>query len=178
MSSRRRWNTPDLRERGLADGVGGLYVGMHERGELWTYAGCVVPPGEFLKDCAARLAGERVIVAGADRFRRAAVTTALDAAGIRWPMVWRGQGASATADGSADVRAFQNQVLTGRLHPVESLVMASAIRESSIRRDVLGNPALQKARVNGRIDALSAGVIAVGLAERHQAPPRSRRWAV
>ena len=171
-------DTPDLRERGLADGVGGLYVRMYERRELWTYSGRVVPPGEFLKDCAVRLADERVIVAGADRFRRAAVVTALEGAGIRWPMVWRGQGASATADGSADVRAFQNWVLTGRVRPVESLVMASAIRESSIRRDPLGNPALNKARVNGRIDALSAGVIAVGLAERHQMKPHGRRWAV
>ena len=169
--------TPNLLDRGMADGVGELYSRMHERGELVTYAGRIVPPGEFLQDCSSRLAGERVIVAGADRFRRAAVITALDAAGIRWPMVWRGQGASATADGSADVRAFQTWVLTGRLRPVESLVMASAIKESAVYRDRLGNPALHKARANGRIDALSAGVIAAGLADRHQLKSRGRTWA-
>ena len=167
-------DTPSLLDRGMGDAVGDLYARMHERGELVTYAGRIVPPGEFLKDCAARLAGERVFAAGADRFRRAAVITALDAAGIRWPIVWRGQGASATADGSADVRAFQNWILTGKLRPLESLVMASAIRESAIYRDKLGNPALLKHRANGRIDALSAGVIAVGLAERHQPRPRLR----
>ena len=149
-------DTPNLLDRGMGDAVGDLYARMHERGELVTYAGRIVPPGEFLKDCAARLAGERVLAAGADRFRRAAVVTALEAVGIRWPIVWRGQGASATADGSADVRAFQSGVLTGRLHPVESLVMASAIRESAVYRDKLGNPALLKHRANGRIDALSA----------------------
>ena len=148
-------DTPSLAERGMADGAGNLYVQMHDRGELRTYSGRVVPPGEFLKDCAARLAGVQVLAAGADRFRRDAVMTALDAAGIRWPMAWRGQGASATADGSSDVRAFQTWVLTGRLRPVESLVMASAIKESAIYRDRLGNPALHKARTRGRIDALS-----------------------
>ena len=170
-------DTPNLMARGQADAVGDLYSRMHGRGELVTYSGRVVPPGQFLKDCAARLAGERVIAAGADRFRRAACVTALDAAGLRWPMVWRGQGASATADGSADVRAFQNWVLTRRLRPVPSLVMASAIKESSIRRDPLGNPSLLKARANGRIDALSAGVIAVGLAELQRPQRRSWRYA-
>ena len=170
-------DTPNLLDRGMGDGVGDLYARMRERGELVTYAGRVVPPSEFLKDCAARLAGERVLAAGADRFRRAAVITALEAAGICWPMVWRGQGASATADGSADVRSFQNWILTGRLRPVASLVMASAIRESAIYRDKLGNPALMKHRANGRIDALSAGVIAVGLADRHQMKARGRSWA-
>ena len=121
-------DTPNLLDRGVADGVGDLYARMHERGELVTYAGRVVPPGQFLKDCAARLAGERVLAAGADRFRRAAVITALDAAGIRWPMAWRGQGASAMADGSADVRAFQNWVLT------------RAASARGISRDGVGHP--------------------------------------
>ena len=44
--------------------------------------------------------------------------------------------------------------------------MASAIRESCVYRDKLRNPALQKYRARGRIDALSAGVIAVGVADR------------
>ena len=55
--------------------------------------------------------------------------------------------------------------------------MASAIRESSVYRDKLGNPAMQKYRARGRIDALSAGMIAVGLADRHQVKPRGRTWA-
>ena len=43
--------------------------------------------------------------------------------------------------------------------------MASAIRESELRYDGVGNPALDKSRVKGRIDALQAGVIAAGLSE-------------
>ena len=44
--------------------------------------------------------------------------------------------------------------------------MVSAIRESSVYRDKLRNPAPQKYRARGRIDALSAGVIASGGAPR------------
>ena len=168
---------PSLSERGLADSVSNLYSRMAEAGELTTYAGRIVPAGEFLKDCAARLAGCRVLAAGADRFRRSAVITALESAGINWPIQWRGQGASATADGSADVRAFQNQILSRRLKPVKGLLLPSAIRESAIRRDVLGNPSLHKMRTHGRVDVLSAGVIASGLAERFSSKQSSGvRW--
>ena len=58
-------------------------------------------------------------------------------------------------------------------------LMAHAISESAIRRDGSGNPALEKGRQRGRIDPLSAAVIACGLAERHRArmnrqPPKLR----
>ena len=162
---------PELGERSRADGVGSLYTRMLERGEVAVYEGRVTPASVFLADVAARLAGERVVAAGADRYRRAEALDALTASGVRWPMVWRGQGASATADGSADVRAFQRLVLAGKLRLRESVLLASAITESSIRRDVSGNPAIAKARENGRIDALSAAVIACGLGERVLAKP-------
>ena len=84
-------------------------------------------------------------------------------------MEWRGQGASASADGSHDVRAFQRLILSGKLATPESLLMRSAIFESVIRRDGAGNPAIDKRRHHGRIDALSAAVIAAGLGELNQA---------
>ena len=43
--------------------------------------------------------------------------------------------------------------------------MRHAVRESVIRRDVSGNPALDKRRQSGRIDVMSAMVIAAGLGE-------------
>ena len=100
-------DTPNLKERGQNDGVGGRYLTMRERGELATYPGRVTPAGEFLKDCAARLQGSRIVAAGADRYRRAEVEQALSDASLYWPMHWRGTGASKTADGSHDVRSFQ-----------------------------------------------------------------------
>ena len=167
-------DTPSLLERSRADGVGDLYTQMERRGELATYPGRVTPSADFLEDCAARLDGERVKVAGADRYRRAEVEDALAGAGLRWPMEWRGQGASASADGSHDVRAMQRLILSQRLAVPQSLAMRHAVRESVIRRDVGGNPALDKRRQNGRIDAMSAMVIAAGLGEREAARPRAR----
>ena len=166
---------PDALTRGAADGVGALYGQMVDRGEVTLYGGRVTPVAAFLADCAARLAGERVIAAGADRFRKAEAIQALESAGLRWPMEWRGQGASAVADGSHDVRAFQKRILARRLAAAPSLMMASAIAESSIRYDATGNPALEKGRARGRIDPLSAAVIAAGLADLTENRPR-RRW--
>ena len=168
-------DTPSLADRGTADGAGNTYLRMEERNELKTYAGRLVPVGAFLKDCAARLAGERVLVAGADRFRKAEALQVIETAGLSWPMAWRGMGAAAKADGSHDVRASQRAVLSRKLRTLQSLLLESAIKESVIRRDGAGNPALDKARKNARIDALSAFVIAEGLAEIVAAQPR-RSW--
>lgn len=167
-------DNPPLLERSRADGMGGLYVDMERRGELRTYPGRVTPVSEFLADCGARLAGCEIVAAGADRYRRAETEDALNAAGLRWPMEWRGVGASATADGSHDVRAFQRLVLGGKLRIAESLLMRAAIGESKIRRDGAGNPCLDKMRGHGRIDPLSATVISAGLGELAAARPRSR----
>ena len=165
--------TPSLTARGTVDGAGNTYSRMESRGELKTYAGRLVPVGAFLKDCAARLAGERVLVAGADRFRKSEALQAIETSGLGWPLAWRGMGAAAKADGSHDVRAAQRAVLSRKLRTAQSLLLESAIRESVIRRDGAGNPALDKARKNARIDALSAFVIASGLAEIIAARPRS-----
>ena len=163
-------DTPGLKTRAEVDCA--PYEQMSERGELALYSGRVTPAGEFVKDCAARLAGERIIAAGADRYRKAEARQALESAALRWPMVWRGTGAHAKADGSHDVRAFQRRVLSGGFRMAESLLMVSAIKESSVRRDGAGNPALDKHRQRGRIDALSAAVIAAGLAELHGKKPK------
>ena len=65
--------TPDLQQRGQADGCGRLYQRMHDAGELVTYGGRVTPVVESIQGMADRLAGQRVIACGADRFRRAEV---------------------------------------------------------------------------------------------------------
>ena len=164
---------PDLKTRARVDGA--LYELMQTRGELHVYEGRITPVSEFLRDCAARLAGERVLAAGADRYRMAESRQVLDGADLRWPITWRGMGASAKADGSHDVRAFQRLVLSRNLRTLESLLLTDAIKSSVIRRDGSGNPALDKGTKQGRIDALSATVIAAGLAEIQGIKPR-RSW--
>ena len=158
---------PNLADRGTADGVGERYIRMEERGEIRTYPGRVTPVSEFLAWVAGELAAEDVALAGADRYRRGEAEDALDAAGVKWPMDWRASGTG--MDGSADVRAFQRTVEAGELRPGESLLLASAIAESRLRYDGNGNGALDKGRAKGRIDALSAAVIAVGLGSREHA---------
>ena len=45
---------------------------------------------------------------------------------------------------------------------------ARAMQESAVRHDVSGNPALDKSRSRSRIDALQAGIMAVGMAKTWQ----------
>lgn len=171
-------DTPDLRARGRADGKGAeFYAEMERRGELRTYPGRVTNVGAFLGEVAADLAGQRVIAVGADRHRKAEALQAFEAAGVRWPIEWRGTGAHAHADGSHDCRAWQRWVLSGRMKVKQSLVMRAAIAGGVLRFDGAGNPAICKAQQNARIDALSAGVIACGLADIHCPPGVKRRPA-
>lgn len=156
---------PDLAVRGEADAVGGLYERMRDRGELTTYPGRVTDVGRFLDDCAARLAGCKVLMV-ADRYRRQECLEAMGKAGVDWPVEWRGQGAGHTADGSRDVRAFQRVTLGGKWIGARSLMMEQAIAQSSLAFDGSGNAKIVRAKSTGRIDALQAGVLAAGLGER------------
>ena len=155
---------PSLHERGSADGVGSLYQQMLERGELTIHRGRITNVPAFIQRLADDLAGEPVRL-GSDRYRKAETLQAMESAGVRWPIKWRGTGASKTADGSHDVRAFQKLVLSRRIKSKRSLMLESAIANSSILRDSSGNPKLGKDRQLGRIDALAAAVIACGLSE-------------
>lgn len=159
-------DTPDLARRGQADGVGSLYSAMQADGCLRTYPGRVMDVEAFLRDLLQALAGVEVREVGFDRFRKAEAEQALDDARVPWRRVPRGQGASATADGSHDVRAFQRLVESHRLRiGAGDLALRAAVREASLRFDGAGNPALDKSRQKGRIDALQAAVIACGLGE-------------
>ena len=160
---------PSLVERGRRDGA--RYDVMAERGELRTYPGRVTPVATFLDDVAADLSGCRVQRLAADGYKDAEIKDFLDRAGLRWPYEFRRVGAG--KDGSRDVRALQRLVLTGRLAMRESLAFATAVANSALRRDANGNPGLDKSSSRGRIDLLSAAVIAAGLAEpMMDRPPR------
>ena len=160
---------PLLAKRGELDRVGDRYIKMQKRGELQTFPGRVTPCADFFAWIAEELKGERIQVATADRYRQAEGLDALDKADVNWPMEWRAQGSG--KDGSADVRAFQASIESNALRPGESLLLYSAISESAIRYDNNGNPALEKGRAKGRIDALSAVILAVGAGARARTQP-------
>ena len=146
-------DVPDLAARARRDGAD--YGEMARRGELRTYHGRTVPVSEFVLQVEADLDGADVRTAVADGYRCGEL---LDC--CPWPLevVRSGTGPS----GSASVRSFQRAVLTRTIATVKNYSLANAIAESTLRRDANGNPALDKARSAGRIDVLSAAVLAVG----------------
>ena len=154
-------DVPSLIERSRRDGAD--YAAMERRGELWTYPGRVVPVGEFVEDVETDLSGANVFVAVADGYKAAELQDCCP-----WPLELVRSGSG--PDGSAAVRAFQRAVLTRAVRTAPNLSLASAIRESTIRRDGNGNPAIDQARSAGRIDVLSAAVLAVGAAARAPKP--------
>ena len=148
-------------------------VAMEARGELRTYPGRIVPPAAFLADLQAELSGCRVAAAAADSYKDSEVKDFLDRAAVRWPIDFRRVGAG--KDGGRDVRAFQRLVHQRKFALAENLSLATAIAQSTLKRDSNGNPGLDRANARGRIDVLSAAVIAAGLAEFAFDRPARRR---
>ena len=164
-------DVPALADRARRDSA--PYVAMEARGELRTYPGRIVRPELFLADLQADLVGVHVKAAAADSYKDSEVRDFLDRAAVRWPIDFRRVGAG--KDGGADVRAFQRLVLQSRFAMVENLSLATAIAKSTLRRDGNGNPGLDRATSRGRIDVLSAAVIASGLAEHAFDRPARRK---
>ena len=139
--------TPNLIDRGTADGVGRTYQEAFEREELQVYSGRVTPIASFILHLAAALEGVEV-AAASDLYRKAEVQQALEAEALEWPWSFRRMGSG--PQGSSDVMSFQRAIL-----PL-------ALKSTILRRDGNGNPSLDRGN-SGRIDVLSACVLAAGL---------------
>ena len=163
---------PNVTARGKSDGVGGRYQRMHQRGELWVYPGVrVTPLKEFLADVAERLADADVVNLVADDYRKNFVLDALPEQWTRLELVIR---TAIWKSATEDIIAFQSAVISGKVSFPESLALASAIRESRLDFDKMGNVRLEKQRANGRIDCLSAAVLAIAEGLRRMAVPRRK----
>ena len=166
---------PDLRRRGLADGVGGAYLSMNKRGELHTAGEHVADLKALLTLTLARWGPPSAIVA--DRWREAELRQAL--ASVRYPtaaIVIRGQG---YRDGGEDVRGFRSAVLGGHVRPTASLLLTAAMSEARTLSDPAGNEKLAKGseggrRMRARDDAAAAAILAVaaGYRQWHAQPGR------
>ena len=154
-------DVPSLIDRGKADGAD--YAAMQRAGELKTFAGRVTPIAAFLECVADDLDGVPVLAMGSDSYKDAECRDFIERSGVSWPIEFRRVGAG--KDGGRDVRAFQRLIQTGAVTMRPNIGLASAISKSQIRRDGNGNPGLDRAHSKGRIDVLSAAVIACGLAE-------------
>lgn len=171
-------SNPGLSDRGAADGVGSRYMEMRERGELNVLGDRTVPPADWLASVMALCEGETLAAIVADRFKQAEFSEALDRAGIRAPVVWRGMG---FRDGGEDCDRFRRAAYDGRVKSRPSLLLRSAFADAVCLRDPANNLKLAKARSTGRIDAVSASVLAVAEGARRMGRPAARarvaRWA-
>ena len=163
---------PGLAERGLADGIGRLYLDMERRGELITTPGRVSDVVDLLREAMRRYGAPDAVAA--DRWRQAELMDALNQAGVpSASFVSRGQG---WKDGAADVRAMRSACLTGRVTPVVSLMLRAAMREAVVVSDTAGNAKLAKAseggrRARARDDAVAAAIMAVSVGGMRPAEP-------
>ena len=161
---------PDVKSRGLADGVGRLYLDLHKRNELMVTPGYAVGVDLLLDEVQRRWGLPEAIVS--DTWRERDVRAWLDS--VSFPQtdyVVRRQG---FGDGAEDVRGFRRACLTGRVKPGKSLLLRAALSEARVIGDPAGNEKLAKGveggrRRRARDDAAAACLIAVA--------EGSRRWA-
>ena len=154
---------PPIEERARTDQVGDAYKRMMREQALWALPGRTTPVEQFLEKLLEELQGYPVAAFAADRYRQSEAMQAIEQAGLSWRADWRGQG---FLDGSEDVRNAKKMLLNRKLAVQRSTLIEHAISESSIIYDPAGNPKLDKARHRGRIDALSAVVLALSLGHR------------
>ena len=169
---------PGLGERGLADGVGGLYLDMARRGELIQAGRRVSDVGELLRESLRRWGRPVAIVC--DRWRVAELKQHLEA--VRFPLadlVERGQGFK---DGGQDVRDLRAAVLSNQVRPASNLLLTAAMVEARAVGDPAGNWKLAKhaqggRRVLARDDAAAAAVLAVAVGRRRWGTEKPKpRW--
>ena len=158
---------PGVKDRGLRDGVGGLYAKMHKRGELVLSPGKISDVRTLLGEVWERWGQPKAIVM--DRWRDAELRKAL--AQLRWPvcnLILRGQG---YRDGGEDVRGFKAAFLRDLVTPERSLLLSAAIAGARTISDPAGNAKLAKSTQGGRRkstrdDAAAAAILAVSLGWR------------
>lgn len=168
---------PGLLDRGQADAVAGRYVEMEKRGELITMGDRTVPVAPFLVEVQRRVADQTVAAITCDRYRQAELQEGLQRAGIRAPVVFRGQG---FRDGGEDAERFRRAAFDGLVKSAPSLLLRSAFADAVTLRDPANNMKLAKARSTGRIDAAAATVLAVAEGARMRGRPVKRarmQWA-
>lgn len=149
---------PTLLDRGSNDGVSDRYVQMQDRGELSTLGDQTVPVAPWLMEVMKHVDGKPIAALTADRYKQAELGEAIDKAGIRCPIIWRGQG---FRDGGEDCERFRRAAYDGTIKSAPSLLLRSAFADAVCLRDPANNLKLAKARSSGRIDAAAATVLAV-----------------
>ena len=124
-----------------------------------------------------RISDQPIAALVMDRYKAAELGEAIQRAGIRAPLVWRGQG---FRDGGEDCERFRRAAYDGQVKAAPSLLLRSAFSDAVCLRDPANNLKLAKARSMGRIDAAAATVLAVAEGARIAARPQRKAriaWA-
>ena len=166
-------SVPPINDRAKADRAGLVYHRAVETGELWLFPGRRVLIDEFLKKVGEAIEHYPITMTGCDRYRQNEFLQVLDNwSNPDWGLGepnWRGTGAHSKAQGSHDVRAFQQYVVDKKIRPGNSgLLFPFSMRNTTLRFDAGGNPALNKKKQNNRIDLVQAAVIAVGMSKEYE----------
>ena len=156
---------PTLEERGAGDGVGDLYRHWHDEGWLLQYGNRITDNVAFARDVLGALCegfGQPRGI-GADRYKENDLREVVDSCGLTCPLKLRGTLTGSGAEAAADIDAFRRAFYRGQMqhdrNPIaEHGIRCSAIDESS------GLAHLSKAAARGRIDWVSAAVVAAGIA--------------
>ena len=160
---------PDLKERGLADGVGRLYVECAKRGELFESGGRVPDYGELLGRAQAKFGNPAGLTC--DTFREKELRDALDDSTIPVvPLLPRRNG---FIEQGQDVRAFKRACFEGRCFPVPSLYLTACIGSARCLVDPAGNWKLSKAgegpkRMRARDDGAAGAILSVAMGEKNR----------
>ena len=166
---------PSLADRGLRDGVGGLYAECARRGELLTLGQRSVDISALLAAALDRFGRPARLVA--DRWREAELRDSLDKAGIPLAALeFRGMGFK---DGAEDVRGFRRACADSRVVPAPSLLLRSSMAEARTVSDPAGNAKLSKGsqggrRLRARDDAAAAAILAVAAGARQPTKVKPR----
>lgn len=168
---------PSLLDRGQSDGVAGRYVEMQDRGELSVLGDKTVPVAPWLTQVVRHVDDQPISAITMDRYKQAELGEAITRAGIRAPLVWRGQG---FRDGGEDAERLRRAVFDGQVKVAPSMLLRSAFADTVCLRDPANNIKIAKARSTGRIDAAAATVLAVAQGARIAAQPNRKArllWA-
>jgi len=168
---------PSLMDRGQADGVAGRYVEMQDRGELSVLGDRTVPVAPWLIEVMRHVEDQPILAFTMDRYKQAELGEAITRAGIRAPLVFRGQG---FRDGGEDAERFRRAAFDGQVKAAPSLLLRSAFADCVCIRDPANNIKIAKARSMGRIDSAAATVLAVAQGARIVAQPQKKArilWA-
>ncbi len=151
---------------------------MANRGELFVLGDATVPVALWLAEVMRRIEGEPIAALVMDRYKQSELGEAIDRAGIRAPLIWRGMG---FRDGGEDIERFKRACFDGKVKARPSLLMRSAFSDAVCLRDPANNAKLAKARSTGRIDAAAASVLAVAEGARRDGrvlkQARPPQWA-